>query len=218
MAYGKTGYRKKTYRRRRTYRRAPTTSYIRQVAARTMRRMSEHKMINISEVREPSSDLERVVHLNTCRLGDDIGNRTGRLITMTSVQLNMVLKNTSLTTQTVRCVLLYDKTPQEGLITSASVYDTSTIDFVDGAPRLIDNRYRFLVLRDWLFTMASADTEDVSSNKIIRYYRKLGLKTQYDAGDAGSYADFRRGALVLLYNEIADVDVHVTTRVRFIDN
>lgn len=219
MVYGKRRYRKKTYRKRGARRRPPTTRVIRQIAAKTVRSMAEHKMKQVeNSLRSVAADTDSSICLNNMTLGDDISNRTGRQIMMTSIQLNMVFYNTSASAdKQIRVILLYDREPQETAPAVAEVWDTTTVDWQYGAPRLIDNRYRFKILKDWMFTLSSTDSDDNRTTKIIRYYRKLKHATIYDAGNAGSIADIRKGSLYLIYRALTDVNVDYVSRLRFID-
>lgn len=151
--------------------------------------------------------------------GLDQNQRIGRIITLKSIQINGIVRSTADTgAGYVRCILLQDTQPTGAADPAiTAIYDTSVLRFHDGAPRLLDNRSRFKVLKEWRFAIAASTSLDSQSTRIIKFYRKLNIRVEY-VGNTGAYGDIRRNSLHFVWGTTdTDFTLNLMARIRFID-
>lgn len=135
-----------------------------------------------------------VTLVNGCARGDDINERTGRKITMRSIQLKFeaVVTATTGIDNTCRVMLVYDKQTNGAAPTIANILATSN----PAALRNLENRSRFVCLFDRFFHLNDAD--ESGSRRSFQFYRKCRLPVTFNNGDAGTVADITTGSLYLL--------------------
>lgn len=156
-----------------------------------------------------------VISINSTAEGNGIENRSGEVARMKSVQWKLeITKSTSNSKwDFVRCMLVLDKQPNEALASVTDIIETAD----EVAFRSLSHRKRFVILHDKMFVL-----DDKSCQAIYdEYYRKIDLRTIYDAGNAGTIADITSNALLLVI--IGEEATNFSTvggnvRVRFVDN
>ncbi len=153
--------------------------------------------------------------MNGLAQGDDIDDRSGRVVRWKSVQVSGVinLAASTATQSTVRMLLVIDKQPTGVLPTVVQILDLANMT----AFRNLDNRKRFVILKDFRVTVNTDHPE-----KVFKFYKKLDMKTIYDASNAGDITDISSNSLhfVFLGDEATNVPTFpsLTFRSRFIDN
>lgn len=152
--------------------------------------------------------------LNGLQTGDNVINRDGRLVRIKSCQAKYKLTmNASATNTTVRFLWFIDKQANQSTPTGSDLF----INVNTQGLKNLNNRKRFVFLKDQTISLSSNSLTE----KRFNYYRKLDMKTVYDAGDAGTIADITTNALYLYV--ISDEAVNTPSlelynRIRFIDN
>lgn len=164
----------------------------------------------------PTTATNTVLLLNGLTKGDDATDREGRQIKMSSIQYSVrVLMNAAATSTMVRLLLVLDTQPNAVISTIPNILETSGGLYVD-AFRNLANRKRYVILRD--------DKIIVDANtpyKKYDYYKKIGFKTVFNSGNAGTIADINTNALYLcaISDEATNApNVNIYDRIRFIDN
>lgn len=157
--------------------------------------------------------------LNGLAQGTDNDQRIGRSIRMKSVQLLLTnTQNASATNSLLRYILFIDKQPTGVAPTVAELISTPGGGSAYYGMRNLDNKKRFVILKDQWVTMNSGTNNEIG---VFEYYKKLDMHTVYDSSNAGTIADISSNALYLLAlsNEVANpVSVTGSWRVRFLDD
>jgi len=137
--------------------------------------------------------------LNGITRGDDINQRNGRTVNMTTVQIKIRLNcvTTPAFCQT-RVLLVYDKQTNGTAFTTGDligdvppVHSSTIFNFI-----LLENRRRFIVLKDEMYLLGQSG-----------FYEKfywgfwtvvVDLPVVFNAGNAGTVADISTGSLYLV--------------------
>lgn len=182
--------------------------------------------------------------VNIVNEGSGAWNRIGRRINMKSIEVRICLANLPAATpaagaQIYRILLVYDAQwngssgfTYASLLQSRSIAGAGATGIL--SPVNLDNRDRFLILRDWIWTDVSVknvlDPLDTAANassamcarlpRQLHWYHKLrGLETVFGAS-TGSSTDINTGALLLITVCSAAtpyLTCNVSTRLRFYD-
>ena len=152
-----------------------------------------------------------IVLLNGVATGTDYNTRIGREVTMTSYYNRLFISDIT-NVQLVRCMLVYDKQPIGALpaITDILQYNNAN------SPNNLNNRDRFVVVSDKVYTISPQGTEI----RFAKKYKKLRTVTTYNNTGAG-IADIATGALYFVafaFNNVATTTLSGYSRVRFVDN
>jgi len=137
--------------------------------------------------------------LNGIARGDDINERTGREVTLRSIELHVRCLATATTglDQTHRVMLVYDRQTNAAALTFAQVLTaTDTV-----APRNLENRKRFKILMDRRVNLAGnlAAAPQGGSECSFDFYRRLRHPMTFNSGDAGTVADITTGSIYILF-------------------
>jgi len=166
--------------------------------------------------------------LNGIPRGDDIEERTGRQITMRSLELTVEFHQappgSTPVPVLIRAMIVYDKQPNGTALTTAQVLNTVGGLNAAISPRNLEYRSRFQVIRDMRSTLSSAELDDFRDGpKYFKYYGSMNLPVTYNSGDAGTVADITTGSLYLIV--ISDANpagalpsFTYTSRLRYTDN
>lgn len=153
--------------------------------------------------------------LNPLGRGDDINQRHGRVVRARSIEIDgHVTINSAATNTRLRVVLLLDTHPDGATPAYSDVFQHASSVV---AIRNLDNRRRFVILRDFLIQLNDS-TRDMSR---VKLYRRLNFHQIFDDSNAGDITDIKHNALYLfLISDEAtnSPSVHLTTRYRFVDN
>lgn len=132
--------------------------------------------------------------LNACAPGSAINQRVGRQTTMRSmeVRLQTYATPTTGTDQVHRVIIVYDKQANATALTAAEVLNAVDIN----SPRNLNNRKRFRILLDRLFTINAAGEPGTKRNIIA--YQRFYLPVEYNAVGGGTIADITTGSLYII--------------------
>jgi len=160
--------------------------------------------------------------LNGITQGDDDFERVGRKIQMTSVTIDIecwkdYAGGTSSAPSFCRGVLFLDKYPNGSAPLISELYDTSTLNYNDGAKRNMTYRDRFKVLSDEIFTLSSSG--DQGSMHVVRLHKNINFNTTY-IGTADTIAAISNGALYYAMDGDGGEDGHFTlsSKLRYTDS
>lgn len=157
--------------------------------------------------------------LNGMQLGTDINTCVGREITLRSVQLEGFIQNVTAATNIARVVVVYDRQTNGSAPTWATVFGTASTNTGLQNSRNLDNRKRFKILMDRTLVFEPQNT--VGDCHKVEFYRKLRHPTERNGGNAGTVGDISTGGLfffcVAQTGGTTHLDVHMTSRIRFLD-
>ncbi len=152
--------------------------------------------------------------LNGMIIGDDFDERDGRMIRIKSVLIKFKwFQNQSAVDTAFRVMVIIDKQPNGVLLTVAEILLSSSMHGMKN----LDNRKRLVILMDKVFTMSITGKQ----NGFYKWYKKLDMKTVYDASVAGDITDISTNALYICFMSDEPTNaptIHRTMRIRFIDN
>lgn len=158
--------------------------------------------------------------LNGLSQGSDNDNRLGRKIFMKYVEGIWKASSTlgSGVAQSCRILIVYDRQSNGAAPAITDVLTTNN----SCALKDYDARDRFLILLDEFFDLPNFTGTEFKM-QTGRFYRKIGMPTIFNSGNAGTVADIASGSLYLL--TIGDVAAGATdgaltikTRLHFVDN
>ena len=157
-----------------------------------------------------------VVLLNGIARGDDINQRNGREVTMKSIQFTHQTSGGA-ADSFCRFLIVYDRQSNGAALTAAMVLNLADVV----SPRNLENRKRFKILHDRLYTVETA--ANPMSLKCGKFYRRLRHPITFNTGNAGTVADIATGSLYLiaLGSNAAGGNASqfsYTCRIRYLDN
>lgn len=189
------------------------------------RSQAEKKYIDIQSAAYECDTTGSVVALNLCDEGTSVSERIGRKICIKSVQIRGFLlpQDGQVSSASCRVMLVWDKQVNGVIATIAEILSASTShSFMN-----LDNRERFVVLMDKMFSFGISDTTmplgNGPSTAVVNKYKKMpeGSFTIFD-GTGGGIADVNTGALYLVTigNNQAGLgrNLVAATRVRYTDS
>jgi len=143
-----------------------------------------------------------VTLLNSIGAGTDINKYIGRRYTIRSIEMRIYGFSQAATgvNQIHRYLLVWDRQPNGALAAIGDIMNDVSAGgaFFDSA-RSLQNRSRFICLKDWFFTLGGeADplaTEQTT--KLFTYYRRHNLKTILN-DDGGAIGNIVNGALLFV--------------------
>lgn len=170
-----------------------------------------------------------LILLNGIARGDDIDERIGRQITMKSIEVHMRFEakapEAGVTPSAIRVLIVYDRQTNGAALTVAQVLSSVGGPLVTLAPKNLENRDRFQILRDMKFGLpCSVSTDFMAAPKVMKFYQGVNLSTTYNTGDAGTVADITTGSLYMItLASDAAAGAHMplysfVSRVRYADN
>lgn len=217
-------YRKQYRRRKAPYRRRAPNRY--QIYSRAGTQLwkdvnmlkglvnTEFKVKDVSVTALALPSTGQVTDLNGLTKGDNVDQRSGRMVCWKSVQIQgQITRNASSTTQDrVRICLVIDKDPSGLGSGYTDIYDSLNVNSF----RNLDNRKRYVILRSWNFVLDADKLE-----KYMKFYKKLDMKTVFNSLNNGNIADIESNSISLFY--ISDRATNQPTfdgriRLRYIDN
>jgi len=172
--------------------------------------------------------------LNGCIPGSQNYNRIGRKIFMRSLQIRGAVNLTDTTAGlnvVFRMVIVYDKQSNGSAPTWANIFTSQNIAGTTASDVYamvnLDNRDRFVILRDKLFVPGAIDNTATQTYAmgpgviVMNEYIPIKLETIYNAGTAGTIGDITSGSLYCFWisnaNNNAGVTASVAFRMRFED-
>lgn len=160
--------------------------------------------------------------LNGSARGPEIYQRIGRQIFLKSLQvrLNVAQQNGALNEQTWRYTIVYDRQCNGTATTTAGVFDLAGAPSYCFSQLNMDNRDRYLVLRDRVLKVSPPLDTDGTYNLVDDV--PLNLFTTYNSGNTGTVTDIASGALYLILNcqaplGLINLKLYATTRCYYYD-
>lgn len=153
--------------------------------------------------------------LNGMVIGDDIFNRNGDSILITSIQFDLIIQaQTANDNNTIRILLVQDKQTNGVAQELDKILDTADPQSNIISPYNLDYKHRFRILCDKVITF-----DDVTNaNRHIKIYKKCNIKTRYGLDTTGGVTAIATNSLSLwIFGFSALGDFRVSTRIRFLD-
>lgn len=228
MPYG-SSYRgkRRTYRRRRPAVRtrrgiygAAATQLYKDVSKLKNLINVEFKFHDVNVVDQGMHTTGSVTYLNLVAGGDTDQTRDGNQFRMKSIQINGVIKlpDGDTVPDMVRVSLVLDTEPDGSTMDLTKLYDTTGSVPYYLALRNLDERSRFVMLKDWKFGLNPNGRELIP----FKFFRKLDIKTLFNSTTA-SVGNLKNNALCLvLTGAQASASTPSTmtfhSRIRYVDN
>lgn len=163
----------------------------------------------------------RLVLLNGCNQGDGLSSREGREIRIRSVQINIQHRYSNASAPTtfnapLRCLLVLDLEPHGATPVLSDILRITDGQAYDEAPRNLNNRSRFVILKDTTYSEeaydnAGAGTLPIVHNHKFVKYKKLNFDMVFNANNNADITDIIKGALFLcFYNREATYPMTVS--------
>lgn len=217
---------KKTYRRRR---RAKTRGQIYGQAGYQLYKDVKYlkNLINVefkyhdTQFSQQAHTTGAILSLNFINQGDGSTNRDGDQCRLKSLELHgaVALPATASRPNSTRLMLILDTEPNGSTPAITDILDNQggSINFYY-SPRNLDNRTRFVVMKDWHYTVNPNGTEAYQ----INHYRKLDLKVLFN-GTTGSITTMKNNHLFLLVlgdeaSGATNPTYALSSRIRYVDN
>lgn len=181
----------------------------------------ERKFVTIANVGVATIGTGAVFLMNNIAEGAGVSERVGRKITMTDylVRMNFVITGAAAPTQTIRVMVIYDSQTNSTTPVLSEILEFATTGTTVAVSALnLNNRDRFKVLNDVIFTMVQGSNTERVHCKLFR--KNLKLTTTYDAA-TGGVASIQNGGLFLVVsgqtNDVASI-YDYNGRTRYTDN
>lgn len=218
---------------RRKARKVGMSSDTRKIAVKALKRVNEigkpeYKAIytHATALSPYTGGLGYFLLLNGVSQGDGLSSREGRIIRNRSVQINIQHRaNASASSNyPIRMILFIDLEPSGSAPTASQLLRTSEGQNLDEAFRNLDNRNRFIILKD---KYVQGNNYDNNGSTLLTHYhkwvkfKKLNLLTTFNANNGATIADIQKGALYLFMYQGEPTyppSVWVSAVVRFTDN
>lgn len=158
-----------------------------------------------------------IIPLSEVPLGIENGEHIGVQISCKSLNTVAVIENTSTTTAgRTRLVIIVDKECQIAYPSITDMYDTSTLAFVEGSQRNLDNLDRFVVLYDKMRTISQPTSADADARQIHKIYKKLNFTTSFIQGSDKP----RQNAIYMVWSSTTGTNstIDYSSRLKFTDN
>lgn len=160
-------------------------------------------------------DTGEFILMNGIAQGTNDNERIGNTMRIKSVEYRIIVQhNIGATDQTYfRCILFVDLESDGADPTLAEVLQNTTVPIV--SPRNLNNRNKYLILKDQVLKL-----NDDNPNGYIEVYKKLNLKTTYDAAGAtiAAIANHPIYLLVLSNHPSNGPTMNSYSRIRYVDN
>jgi len=160
-----------------------------------------------------------ITPLNFINQGDGSQLRDGDQFRIKSIEIDGRVKLDPVGGPAVcRYLLVIDTDPGGVSFNISDLLHTSAGSPVTSAARNLDNRNRFVILKDFRTTVQPNGREVVP----IKYYRKLDLKTLFNNATASFSSLKNHGLYLVTFSDIGSgsnpPDIDVNCRVRYVDN
>lgn len=175
----------------------------------------EFKRVDTSSSFTPGTT-GQLLHLSPIAQGDSVLNRDGNQVKIKSVEIRAFFQlHSDADFDAIRFIPLIDLRSDSTSITVADVLASSGVSVNTLSFRNLDNRTRFVVLKDFPpITMTQKSTTAVYKH----WYKKLDLKSIWDGGASTDVQAKQLYLLILCKENDHKSTIDVRTRVRFIDN
>lgn len=157
--------------------------------------------------------------LNGISRSTTYNTRIGNSIKMVSLDVGvLVTRNTASTTNNfVRCAIILDKNPNATVMTATEMYAAAAANPIL-SPRNLDNRNRFVTLKEWIIDIGNAGNRP---SVHMKSFKKLNMHTIYNGSTTGLIDDIQENALYFMCVSDASTNAPSVTfysRIRYLDN
>lgn len=221
MAYRRR-YRKRSYRKRRT---ASRGKIYGRAAGQLWRDVKKLKNFINVEFKHHETELDSTIFdsgtvqcQNLLTLGDGASDIDGQQCRFKSIQCYCRTQMQASTPAVCRIIYFIDLQARGTAPGLADVLATGVSSYAVTCPRNLNNRKRFVILKDHIFTLTP-----MQPVREFKYYRKLDLKTVYDINPSGDVSDIQSNPIYILFisdqpsGSTAPIITH-SSRLRYIDN
>lgn len=205
----------------------PRRNLFKKSVEKVIEQNNEYKRLDAFRLGAAMTAINQFHLLNGQQAGVQLYGRTGNKIEIKSIELNFEIHNNSDATDNyVKLLLLQDREPMGVEPTMAQIFNDTTGSTQynrSNSLRNLDNSTRFKILKSWSIHLgAYLDGEKFSRAKMIEYYRKANIKTQYIKVSAGlTIADILKNSLYFVVcsdNFYANISYEFTSRLRYQDS
>ncbi len=160
-----------------------------------------------------------ILQLTNIPQGDTDESRDGAQVRLTRINLRIILESSAVATAfftEVRVILVHDRQTNQAIYALSDLISDVTASDNLISPLNLDNKYRFQILHNHLYTM---NVQGIS-NRYININKNLDMKLRFDASTP-SIADLTSSSLslVLLTNQSTNQPTAtVFSRIRYVDN
>lgn len=178
----------------------------------------EVKINEISVNGETGSVTGRFHLLNAVQAGSLHNCRIGKQITVRSIQMALYIYNNSPSVTRGRLIIIQDRNPDGTQLTLGDVYDETTLTFLTGALRNLNNRHRFKIYMDRKYILSSTDNDNAGSGKLINIFKKVNFRTNYNDTSSTLINSIEHNAIYFIWaSESGSNLLTGTIRTRYID-
>lgn len=180
---------------------------------------TEFKVLDELHNIQPGTTPVLTAPLNRCQQGSDNVNRVGDSCRFKSIEIKgRYLAASAARGAHVRFIVFIDKDANGAVPAFTDVLHNSGSGNYSYTPRNLDNRKRFIILKDMnLYVGALGSDRDIVP---FEFYKKLDMHTIYD-GNIGDVTDLSTNAIYVMYTTdltVAPPYLTYTSRLRFLDN
>ncbi len=197
---------------------ARNTAYLARQVWKLKRMVNvEYKNFDIQLTNGTATSAGAIQQATNIAQGDTTITRDGNQAKLVSLFFRGNVRiNQSATSSSVRIMLIWDRQTNGVVYNVSDVLLDVTADDIITSPLNIDNKFRFTVLWDKIFSLSITGTQLIN----FKYYKKLNLPIRFDAA-AGTIAAVTSNSLSIL--RITDEATNLPTvtythRLRFVDN
>ncbi len=177
----------------------------------------EVKNFDVQQSAVAIADAPAIIQLSNIPQGDSTNQRDGSQCKMVSLELNFTLNQSASAVIThVRIMVVLDKQTNQAIYGAADLLEDVTIRDIIISPRNLDNKNRFQVLYDHVFSFSNSGR----LGAVTKMHINKDIIFRYDASTP-SIADLTQNSLSLLQvaTEVTnDPSISMFSRLRFIDN
>lgn len=167
-------------------------------------RTPEVKFIDVHQNATSISNAGQVQLLNGSVEGSAYNNRIGQKIELTSISVEFVIGNATLTTgqgfpfggtDVVKVALVYDKQTNGAALAYSDVFQSSASAQAPFGERNVNNLERFEVLKSGTYKIDTASNIAVHDSWYIPCHHQV----RYNGSNAGTVGDIQTGSIYLVY-------------------
>lgn len=180
----------------------------------------EVKFFDVSGVAVAIPDgVGTIVQLTNIPQGDTDITRDGAQVKLMSIDFKAFINmSASATASTVTIMLIVDKQTNQAIYTTTALLHTVTNALSVVSPLNLDNKFRFRVLKRWIFDI----NNDGRNKKVLKWHHKFGnnMKIRFD-NSTSAIEDLTSKSLSLLFISTEGTNeptIHFFNRLRFVDN
>lgn len=208
---------RKTYRKKRvvrklkkrTYKKRGPSKYIPKADTRAERKWVDIAFSGNSATSTPYRSL-----INGVVVGSNVNSRIGNKITMVNIEIQGRFYSNA--AGAVKALIVYDKQTNGSNYLQTDLFNSIAGNFYPWVTRNTDFSQRFVVLKNWNFTLIPAITSTYAI-KPVKWFLKCRAPVEFNS-TSGAIADINKGSLFFQFQtDGTSVLFDGTVRVRYVD-